>query len=117
MAVLVTGALGQLGGELCQRLGRSAVGVDVVAGPDPTGALATHDGSRECQFRLQRLDLTNRAEVLLTICRLRPRAVINCAAYTAEDQAEKEPELALTVNALAVSYLGAACADGDCALI
>ncbi len=118
MAVLVTGALGQLGGELCRRLGREAVGVDVLAGTDAAGAAASlHVGAENRPFQLQRLDLTNRRQVLETIRRVRPAALINCAAYTAVDQAEKEPERAEAVNATAVSNLAEVCAEVDCPLI
>jgi dTDP-4-dehydrorhamnose reductase len=40
----------------------------------------------------------------------RPDAVINCAAYTNVDAAEREPDAALAVNALAVDRLARACA-------
>ncbi len=36
-------------------------------------------------------------------------SVINCAAYTAVDRAESEPQAAADANALGVGYLGAAC--------
>ncbi len=38
-------------------------------------------------------------------------AVVNCAAYTAVDRAESQPELARAVNALAVGTLGAMARD------
>ena len=38
-----------------------------------------------------------------------PKAVINCAAYTAVDKAESEPELAQLINATATGYLADAC--------
>jgi len=118
MAVLVTGALGQLGAELCRRLGRQAVGVDLaVAAEGANYPTVSSDQPETGRFRLERLDLTDRAEVLRTIRRMRPQAVINCAAYTAVDQAEKQPELARAINALAVSYLAEGCAEVDCGLI
>ena len=36
-------------------------------------------------------------------------AVVNCAAYTAVDKAESEPQAAFDANGLGVSYLGTAC--------
>jgi dTDP-4-dehydrorhamnose reductase len=38
-------------------------------------------------------------------------AVVNCAAYTAVDRAESEPQAAAEANALGVGYLGAACRE------
>jgi len=94
------------------------VGVDIAAAAKGANdATLSSDQPETGRFRLERLDLTDRSEVLRTIKRLRPEAVINCAAYTAVDQAEKEPELARAVNALAVSYLAEGCAEVDCALI
>ncbi|MBA3305486.1 MAG: dTDP-4-dehydrorhamnose reductase [Thermoleophilaceae bacterium] len=45
------------------------------------------------------LDVTDRASVDRVVERARPDAVINCAAYTDVDGAEREPEAALRVNA------------------
>jgi dTDP-4-dehydrorhamnose reductase len=42
---------------------------------------------------------------------------INCAAYTAVDKAETEPEAALLINGTAVQYLAAACAEKGIPLI
>ena len=38
-------------------------------------------------------------------------AVVNCAAYTAVDRAESEPQAAFDANGLGVAYLGEACRD------
>lgn len=43
--------------------------------------------------------------------------VINCAAYTAVDKAESEPELAQAVNATGVRHLASACAKSGAHLI
>jgi len=48
-------------------------------------------------------------ERLVTLVeRLRPRVIINAAAYTQVDQAEYEPELAYQINAKSVAALGEA---------
>jgi dTDP-4-dehydrorhamnose reductase len=86
MKVLVTGAEGQLGKELCRQLGPAAVPVDLDA-----------------------LDLTDGPALLEAVARLSPDAVINCAAYTQVDRAESEPERCRAVNATAVGHLAQAC--------
>lgn len=45
------------------------------------------------------LDLSNPEEIREAIRRARPRLIVNAAAYTAVDQAEKEPSLAQAINA------------------
>jgi dTDP-4-dehydrorhamnose reductase len=94
MKVLVTGAAGQLGGELCRRLGPSAVGVDI-----------------------DTLDITDGPAVAEAVARLAPDAVINCAAYTEVDRAEREPERCRAVNVTAVRHLAGACRRLDCPLV
>ena len=44
-------------------------------------------------------------------------AVVNCAAYTAVDRAESEPQAAFDANGLGPSYLGTACQEIGAALI
>ena len=43
--------------------------------------------------------------------------VVNCAAYTAVDRAESEPQAAFDANGLGVSYLGTACLELGAALV
>jgi dTDP-4-dehydrorhamnose reductase len=83
--ILLTGATGQVGGELVKLLG--ALG-EVVA-PAREG-----------------MDLANAGSVRETIRRVRPRWIVNPGAYTAVDKAESEPELAYAVNAEAVRVIG-----------
>ncbi len=94
MSILVTGAAGQLGAELCRHLADKAIGVDV-----------------------DTLDLTDRAAVLETVRGLAPRAVIHCAAYTQVDQAESDVARCRAVNVTAVESLVEACRDLDCPLV
>jgi len=51
------------------------------------------------------LDITDISSVSEFYFSLHPVVVINCAAYTAVDKAEQEPELALKLNSLAVKNL------------
>jgi dTDP-4-dehydrorhamnose reductase len=94
MTIVVTGSEGQLGSELCRQLGREAVGLD-----------------------LPRFELTDRDGVIDTLTRLRPRAVINTAAFTRVDQAEEEVERCRAVNAHGVAHLVEACRTLDCVLV
>jgi len=87
MRVLVVGAAGHLGSAVASYFAASA---DVTA------------------TRRADLDITDHRAVEATILRLRPDAVINCAAYTAVDRAEDEPMEALDVNAFAVRVLASA---------
>ncbi len=96
MRVLVTGAAGQVGSEL-SRLGTEAF--------QPIG-LSRDD-----------LDITDAAAVARTVERWQPRAVVNCAAYTAVDRAEGDIETAHAVNVEAVAHLAAACANNGAALV
>lgn len=48
--------------------------------------------SIECQ-------LSSRENILNVLDKIRPKIIINCAAYTAVDQAEREPDLAMAINA------------------
>ena len=89
MRALVTGAAGQLG-------------IDVVrawtdAGDDVTGL----DRSA--------LDITDRSSVLRVVDRIRPDVVVNCAAWTAVDACEADPDRADLANARAVEHLAEAC--------
>ena len=83
--ILLTGASGQVGGELLKLL--EARG-EVVA-PE-----------REA------MDLADAESVRKTIRAVRPRWIVNCGAYTAVDKAESEPELAYAINAEAVKAIG-----------
>ena len=89
MRLLVTGAGGQLGHDVV--LHASACGDDVV-GVDRAA-----------------LDVTSRDAVLGAITSLRPDAVVNCAAWTAVDACEGDPERAMAANALAVRWLREGC--------
>lgn len=93
-SIAVTGATGQLGREICRRLGLAAV-------PLPKS----------------RMDLTDAASVRLAVGTLRPLVVINCAAWTAVDAAEKEPSACRAVNADAVAAMAEACNAVDATLV
>ncbi len=83
--ILLTGATGQVGGELLNTL--SSLG-EVVAPPRSA------------------MDLADPSSIRDTIRTLRPRWIVNPAAYTAVDKAESEPELAYAINRDAVRAIG-----------
>jgi dTDP-4-dehydrorhamnose reductase len=87
--LLVTGAGGQLGH-------------DVVAS-------ATNAGDDVAGCDHATLDVTDRDAVLGAITSWRPHAVVHCAAWTAVDACESDPERAFTANALAVRWVAEAC--------
>ena len=89
MKILVIGAKGQLGWELCEK-GLKA-GFDIV----PLGS--------------EQLDITDSKNVHYHVSDIRPVLVINAAAYTAVDKAELEPEKAFLVNNQGPANLADAC--------
>jgi dTDP-4-dehydrorhamnose reductase len=90
MKVLITGKGGQLAWELEQ------------LAPDLYNVISV--GKDE-------LDVTNEKLVSTFIAETKPNLVINAAAYTAVDQAEKNIELAYAVNKLGVKYVAQACKE------
>ena len=96
--ILVTGAQGQVGREL-QLLAEEFPDWD------------WHFRSRE------ELDLTERNALDDFFAAYEPDYCLNCAAYTAVDLAEEQPERAFAVNVLGVRSLAEACAEHHCFLI
>ncbi|WP_420638542.1 dTDP-4-dehydrorhamnose reductase [Candidatus Poriferisocius sp.] len=88
MRVLVTGAAGQLGREVVDRL--TALGHEVTAAPRDT------------------LDVGRRDHVLGAVGAIRPDVVVNGAAFTDVDGCESDADGAYRTNALAVRHLAEA---------
>ena len=95
--ILVTGANGQLGMEL-RKQGFTAL--DEVFYTDAEELDITDKTAVECFVKEHEID-----------------TIINCAAYTAVDRAEEEPELAVRINTEAVSHLADVAEKYDCLLI
>ena len=89
MKVLVTGVRGQLGHDVCRELERRGVGYLGTSSAD--------------------MDITDREAVRRLMESYRPGAVIHCAAHTAVDRAEEEPERAFLVNDAGTRNLAEAC--------
>ena len=87
--ILVFGATGQIGWELVRALA-------------PLGPVVAADRAR--------VDLTDLGALADCVRHVAPRAVVNAAAYTDVDRAEREPALARRVNADAPGALAAASA-------
>lgn len=95
--ILVTGANGQLGSEL-RKIGFTAL--DEVFFTD-----------------VAELDITSYEAVAKFVEEHDIDTIINCAAYTAVDKAEDEPELAAKINTEAVANLAKVANKQDCLLI
>lgn len=65
----------------------------------------------------QSIDLSNLNDLRDSIRAIAPDLIVNAAAYTAVDQAESEPELAMTVNGLAPGAITAEAATLGAAVI
>ena len=93
MKILVTGASGQLGYDVCREL--TARGIE-------NRGVSSND-----------LDITDREAVFAFMGEYRPDAVIHCAAYTAVDRAEDEQERCWAANVDGTFYLASACRELD----
>ncbi len=106
MSIFLTGASGQLGTELHSALGGSyrIVSADVV----------------RPQHRVQRfhsLDLADEKVVIGLLNEVKPRVIVNAAAYTQVDKAESESALANRINADAPAVLARWAAENDSFLL
>lgn len=91
MKVLVTGAGGQLGHDVCRELERRGI-----------GCLGLSSGE---------MDVSDGRAVRGTALDYRPDAVIHCAAYTKVDRAEDEPEKCWRVNTDGTRNIALACRE------
>ena len=88
MKVLVTGVNGQLGFDVVKEL--------EIKGHQAHGTVRSD------------FDLTNEDDVQSYIQKIKPEAIIHCAAYTNVDQAETDRDTAYKVNALGTKFLAQA---------
>jgi len=95
--VIVFGATGQLGVELCSDLARR--------------------GYEVRGFERTALDILNVEKLERAMAEFEPFAVFNCAAYNQVDVAEREPLAAFEANALGVRNIAVACRQNDARLV
>ena len=98
MRILVTGANGQLGNEM-----------QVLAKENPQHTYYFTD--------VQELDICDKQAVWAYIAEKRIELIVNCAAYTAVDKAEDNPELAYKLNCEAAKELASAAQFNGAAMI
>jgi dTDP-4-dehydrorhamnose reductase len=84
-------------------------GAGGMLGTDLAAALASR-GEPVTGMDRASLDVTDAAAVTDAVARCRPDVVVNCAAWTAVDDAEASEEQALAVNSGGAANLAAACA-------
>ena len=96
MKILITGAQGQLGRCLAESV------------PADTELVETD---------IEELDLANSERLSSELCNIAPELIINAAAYTDVDRAEKETETAALVNETAVGIFADYCKSTGCKLI
>jgi dTDP-4-dehydrorhamnose reductase len=94
---LVVGAGGMLGQDLVAALKRDR---------EPVVGLTRQD-----------LDITDQSAVARAVRRYQPNVLVNCAAWTAVDDAEAHEGEALQVNGVGAAHLAAACASHRARLI
>ena len=92
MKIFITGASGQLGFTLLQDLSKNK-NYQIIAGVRKTSELIPPEGALVTSF-----DLSDKKLAVHKIREHSPDLIINAAAYTAVDQAEKEQELCHLIN-------------------
>lgn len=106
LRVLVMGAGGQVGTELCQRLSSLATvfaGIRNTTAPDNCNSI--------------KVDLSDPRSIARAFDQSNPDLVVNAAAYTAFEKAEKEPQLVHAINILAPTILAQECDRRGASLI
>ena len=97
MKILVTGANGMLGQDICPIL--EDEGFDVI------------------ETDIHNFDITNVEQVKSFLLEHKPEYVVHCAAYTNVDKAEEEKELAFKINYEGTKNIATVCKEQDITLI
>ena len=117
MKVFVTGVGGQLGHDVVNELisrDYEAVGSDVAEQYS-----GINDGSAVTKASYVQLDITDKEAVSATIEQIAPDVIIHCAAWTAVDAAEDEPNQAKVdaINHLGTQYIAEAAKAVDAKMV
>ena len=109
MKVLVTGANGQLGWDMILELKKR--------GHKPVATDISDSFEQDCEYI--KLDITDEKAVHEVIAKIKPDAVVHCAAWTAVDAAEDEENKprVYAINVLGTKYIAEACREADCKMI
>lgn len=103
MKILVTGANGMLAKAVRERFAEEELILTDVNVDETTG--------------VKELDITNLEQVQKFVKNCKPEIIINCAAYTAVDNAENDLELARKINADGPKNLAIAAKNTGCILV
>lgn len=116
MKVFVTGVCGQLGHDVMCELNNR--GIDVI-GTDISEAYNGVTNTVVEKLPYIGLDITDKVAVENTITKIKPDAVIHCAAWTAVDAAEapENKEKVFAVNFSGTENIALACKKVDCKLV
>ena len=113
MRVFVTGVCGQLGHDVVLELltrGYEAIGSDITE---------KYAGADDSSVPYEQLDITDSEAVKTVLTRIKPDAVVHCAAWTAVDAAEDEENRAkvYAINADGTRNIAKVCKELDCKMI
>ncbi len=95
MKILIIGADGQLGTDLCKVIPKK----------------------EQVPLTIQDIDITDREKTFQVIKKHSPDVIINTAAYHNVDKCEDEPALAFAVNAEGVKHVAEACREAKAVLV
>lgn len=117
MRVFVTGVGGQLGHDIINELysrGIEGIGSDIA--PQYSGE---PDGTAVTTAPYVSLDITDPEAVNAVLARVKPDAVIHCAAWTAVDAAEEEENISKVraINATGTQNIADACKNLNCKMV